>query len=364
MSKQDTLVNQKNPVYRQDITVSINHDCLPADSHSSPISKEELEDIFLDDFIKPLQSTLGHVCQKYVFSLEETYRDDYTDGWGNLHFQCRVNLRTKNRWRPSQLSKYLAEQLQVGGAPMAYRITCSPTAKATGSNFDYVMKKDETHRLGPFADRPFFLGESILRTDQLLPWHLLLLEKLNKPFEYRKIIHILDIHGHNQKSSFIRYLLWHFPNEIGIINCFGTTSQISSAIVSMGAKKYYVLDLPRSYSWEETGKDGIVRQHWNKQWRELSYLLEQLKNGLTINNMYGQAEHLLQDPPHIVIMSNWELESHPGDYFSHDRLETIDLLDHGHSVHDVHSAIIDDKEETGGLTMTDGSRKTPGCEKI
>ena len=153
------------PVYRQDITMSIDREYCDRIKELCIFVKEELDEI----------------CEQYVFQAELT-------GAENYHLQVRVNLKSENRWRCKQLQKHLKTCFPV----QFYNIYCTPTSTNAKSNFSYVMKA-ETRIEGPFANIPIFLGKSILSSSQLTPWQEFfvgLLKAYDKSeTDYRSIYH-------------------------------------------------------------------------------------------------------------------------------------------------------------------------------
>lgn len=128
------------------------------------------------------------------------------------------------------------------------------------------------------------------------PWQLklenLLFEKngeFKEPNE-REIIFILDEEGCSGKSTYWKYLLVKNNRELGLLS-EANASQIKAALYKMGKRKLYVVDLPRTKS-----KMGV---------NDLINVLEQLKSGIVINNMYGQNDTLLIPPCHIVVSGNY-----------------------------------------------------------
>ncbi len=306
----DLEYEDENPVFRQDIVLSIN---TRAGNEQFPVGFVTNEG--LDNMAKDVEEVFNEICRSYVFQLEDSGKD----GEHNYHFQCRVKLNLNRRYRPSTLKKQL--QLYFYERGYFYRIHCSPTS-GNCRNFDYVMKSRSRVK-GPWKDDNFFHGDSILPEDQLEEWHHKIIKLLfAKEFDWRTIHHVLDYKGGNKKSSLVRYLLYHYPDDVGIVNSFGTASQVNSSLVGVGKKKLYLLDLPRSYSWLDK-KSG--QRKWHNSWPEISNVIEKLKDGILVNSMYGRNDILLMDPPAVVIFSNWPLEEIPGDRISADRLEIIDL---------------------------------------
>lgn len=125
----------------------------------------------------------------------------------------------------------------------------------------------------------------------------------------RKIIMLYDPIGACGKSSYFKYLLFKYPNEIAAVS-YGTTSQLKSAVVNIGPKKVFLIDLPRA----KGRNDSEV---------ELLSILEQIKNGAILSvNLYGSGESLLFDPPIVIVSTNYILKQN---LLSKDRWESYKI---------------------------------------
>lgn len=294
---------------RWDLTLSLDKSFYEASSHRQVATA--------------LKSFFEEYCDKFVFQLECSEDDD--KNITNLHFQCRVSF--VQRLRKKTILNMIEEEFE--NKPF-YNCWISPTSKRC-RNFNYVMKI-ESRLAGPWADRPFFAGKSILPDSKLKPWMIDLVKKIEAHGDtldqdyFRTIYHVLDEQGNNMKSSFVKYLLHKYGDNVGLINPFGTANSINQVICTGGAKKLYLLDMPRPYSWEVKSKNGaVIGRKWNPQWFELSHLLEKVKDGALSGTMYGESSVLLMEPPFIIIFSNWPLQEEDGDIFSYDRIKVIDL---------------------------------------
>ena len=125
----------------------------------------------------------------------------------------------------------------------------------------------------------------------------------------RKIIFLYDPIGNSGKSSWFKYWLFKYPNDIGAIS-YGNTSQLKAAVVNIGPKKLFLIDLPRA----KGRNDSEV---------ELLSILEQIKNGAILGvNLYGSGESLLFSPPIVIVSSNYILRQ---DLLSKDRWESYKI---------------------------------------
>lgn len=77
----------------------------------------------------------------------------------------------------------------------------------------------------------------------------------------------------------------------------------------MGQKKLYIIDLARAKSKDDKEQDLLAN-------------LEEGKSGLTVGSLYGKNHVLIQEPPHIIVSSNYYLNY---DLLSEDRWEVYRL---------------------------------------
>lgn len=313
-----------HPLYRQDFVLSL-------DRNVDPSKYGELA--------QDVKEFLKRHCENFLFQLEKT-------GDSNIHFQGRVNLTMRKRCETFEA--LFKEQFTKDEF---YRVGCTPTS-GNCRNFSYVMK-EETRIKGPWSDRPIFMGRSIFKTSELLPWHQeykeiidTYIDKFEYEFDWRTIYSIVDTEGHTRKTAFVKYLFFNYGNMVGLLDPFGTQAQNSNSIVKEGAKMIYLIDLPRSMArWVENEKTKKSYWQYSEQCQSMFVLAERLKDGGPFKGtMYGDCKYMQMDPPLVLIFSNWPLQNYPGQNISSDRLHERKLthLDLGESadswfdsVHDV-----------------------------
>jgi hypothetical protein len=129
------------------------------------------------------------------------------------------------------------------------------------------------------------------------PWQNTLLDlfydeekELFKRPDDRKIYWIQDKVGATGKSKFVKWIYVNRPDEVVKIT-YGSPSQLKTSLINIGPKKLYFLDLPRT-----KGKDEDIAN--------LMAVVEDLKNGHIVSNMYGRGLSLMMDSPHVVIFTN------------------------------------------------------------
>lgn len=125
--------------------------------------------------------------------------------------------------------------------------------------------------------------------DAWFPWqksvYKMLYEKnglVKKPHP-RKIISLIDYKGCTGKSTFFKYLYVQDKkigsNNIGRIT-YGTAMQLRSAIIGLGKKKIYIIDLTRAKSKYDNQSD-------------LLSVIEDCKSGIILSPMYGNPKELI-----------------------------------------------------------------------
>jgi hypothetical protein len=290
------MTKSTSQVFRIDFTLSFNRD--------------KVKSMMLDpeSMSRELKEFLRNNAEQYMFQFELTGTDNY-------HVQGRVNLKRKQR-----CSEYAKDITANFGEEIFYRVDCSPTNVHCRS-FSYVMKP-ETRVAGPWANKPIFMGRSILTAAQLQHWHrriVMMLESYDSsPIEYRKLINITDTRGSGGKSSLVRFMQHYYADSMSYVDIWGSLSQISNSIVGEGARKMYLIDLPKAFKSSSTKFSGDKVE-------QLASLLERVKDGGPLKGtMRGGFECLLFDPPITILFSNWSV-SHS--CFTKGRLVNLNLSD-------------------------------------
>ncbi len=118
--------------------------------------------------------------------------------------------------------------------------------------------------------------------------------KIKKP-DSRAIYSIVCKGGNSGKSSFFKWLYVNHPQDIGRVT-YGTASQLRSSIINLGPRRIYIIDLARSKGVQESESDLMAS-------------VEDIKSGQCFSAMYGRSGVLIMEPPHIIISSNYMLET-------------------------------------------------------
>lgn len=300
------MTKSKSQVFRMDFTLSFDRGVVKSIVEDPETMAQKIREFLYKD------------SENFMFQFEvtETKSDSEMEQTvtKNYHVQGRVNLIKK--MYTSTYAKLLTEEF----GDIFYRVDVSPT-NVHCRTFSYVMKP-ETRFAGPWANRPLFLGRSILMESQLQHWHRRILQLLkeydDRPIEYRKIISITDTRGGGGKSSLVRYLQHYYEADVSYVDIWGSLSQISNSIVGEGARKMYLIDLPKSFQASSTKFSGDKVE-------QLASLLERIKDGGPLKGtMRGGFKHLLMDPPITILFSNWSINP---TCFTAGRLVNLNLAD-------------------------------------
>jgi len=257
-----------------------------------------------------LRLSLSKVSDTYVFQKEI--------GLNTKRLHIQGAFKTFNRVRKTTLLTSLAAHLKEtisdpDKREELYKLfqvnrMCGTWEEA----FAYSTKKETQVDLPVFSDNLLrYNGEDINmlgEKENRYPWQQNLIEVLFtkdetdiKTPDDRTIIWVTDPKGNTGKSKFVKYLCFNYPNCVKV--SFGTATQLRSALVSVGQKKLYFIDIPRTL-----GEDDSIKS--------LISALEDLKNGYVVSTMYGKHSALLMNPPSIVVFSN---KHAPKDMMSNDR---------------------------------------------
>lgn len=282
------MVKTRNRVYRYYLTIYLDN-----------IKHDDLTMLDLDHQKNSLEKWFNDNCKKWVYQLEESKN-------GMMHFQCVISLIKKEFSK-----KVLSSISAIIGIKEDY-INISPSLTGNTS-FCYAMK-DDTRVDGPWSNK--MLEENLpvetLAFDKFYNWQKCVYYiSMGKPDD-RSIHWFYDTKGNRGKTQLTRMLLAKHGKEVGVIPCVGTTNQLVSALINMGQKKTYLLDLPRA----KTGGS------WEDRVAELMCTIEQLKNGLLVSAMYGKLNQLLIPHPNVIVFSNWIVD-HGG--LSSDRWVKYDM---------------------------------------
>jgi len=243
--------------------------------------------------VRFLQDFLRENCEDYIFQLEKG------EDAGKFHYQgC---FKTTNRVRHSTLlARFKQRFANMQPEDMTVNLTIDRMMGTWAESASYCTKSETREgeivslkKISPYSGEDTqFLDDP----EKRYPWQNFIFTKLFKgdkvsitPAGDREIYWIHDKAGNSGKSKFVKYLCTTSSDIVKV--SFGTAAQLRSAIISIGAKAVYLIDMPRTLDYG----DSIPA---------LVSTLEDIKNGFVVSSFYGKHQQLLMDPPHVIVFSN------------------------------------------------------------
>lgn len=255
-----------------------------------------------------LLGLLNKISSRFVFQREKVTREHYQ---GYLKLAIRVRKKT--------LLNQIKAQLVDNKKDLVKHLTFDHLRGSEEEAIRYVTKSDT--RIGSifYSDelRPY-LAEDLKILQEKTSWYkwqidlydrLIDSNGLIRTADDRRIIWITDTSGNNGKSKLVKYLVVKYSKDVTKLP-FGTAAQIRAFVCSVGVKKVYFIDIPRTLPLAEKDYDNFIS------------VIEDIKNGYVVSAMYGRGDSLLFNPPHVVIFSN---QKAPREKMSSDRWEELHL---------------------------------------
>jgi hypothetical protein len=269
------MIENKNSYFTLDVKIQ-------DDDQSDVKYKEELE-----NKIDLVFSALGT-------SYNQTYQFRKTDRKRIIYF-----FRTEKRKRRGQVVKFCDAYLPDDLVYKASAITKSylDLSLVKLENDNNFVRVEEPCTFDDYNGEDLAIFEN---EKNWFPWQRDVYKMIFHPdgtfreAHQRHILSIIDVDGNSGKSSFFKYLLFKNPLGIGRLT-YGTASQLRASSVNAGPKKLYLIDLARTKSKNDSEEC-------------LLSAIEDIKSGLIVQNMFGSSKHLLMQPPHILISSNYRLK--------------------------------------------------------
>ncbi|AXH74985.1 MAG: Rep [Cressdnaviricota sp.] len=239
-----------------------------------------------------LKTFLEFHCEQFIYQKEkgeETSRE---------HLQGA--FRTKIRMRKSTLLNLFKQEDFAKTNNLVQYLTVERMCGTWTESLAYCSKK-ETSVGEPITSSNLWQYDGgdvnfLEDKEKRHPWQNQIINEIYEANEIdfkvpddRSITWICDTKGNTGKSKFVKYLCSTNTDIVKIT--FGTAPQLRSAIISIGRKKVYIIDMPRTLA----DDDSIP---------SLISTLEDLKNGFVVSVFYGKYQQLLMEPPHVIIMSN------------------------------------------------------------
>lgn len=243
-----------------------------------------------DDVIRWLSAnTEDYWCQLEVGEKE-----------GKEHFQCAIY--TKKGVRHTTIANSVRKTLNITDC------NCSPVPKgARRTVLQRYSTKMNTRKDGPWSSKDLYLGRDLKMIEESpFPFQKDIIEMLADQPDDRKVVCYINEAGNCGKSKLVKYLCFHkMAKAIKVTSA----DRLAAAICSAGAKKAYVIDIPRSVDPQ-------------KSLRAVFEVIECLKNGHVIDNFYGHDEELFMESPHVIVFSNYPP---PREMLSDDRWDIRNL---------------------------------------
>lgn len=259
-----------------------------------------------------LTRALERVSDKFVFQLEET------PSTGVKHYQGCLVTRIRKRHRTLLVELCADAQVDL------HQLTLDRMLGSWEQSVEYCSKEDsrvdgETY-LSPLLreeEEVKYKGNDlqVFKNGDFYPWQKDLLDFIFedgtfviKDSSSRQVVWIEDLQGNSGKSIFTKYLCFNNANITKL--AFGSGSQMRAAVVEEGAKRCYLIDIPRTLC-NDDHKNNIYS------------VIEDCKNGFVKSSMYGKPRTLFFEPPIVIIFSNMQC---PIDKLSVDRWKIFSII--------------------------------------
>lgn len=242
-------------------------------------------------------------CAEFTFQwectinqIEETY---------NHHFQCYIKLKPHNRARCTTLFRRLPAILCKETNPFIRDVRIRPASNSGCHKLPVYTSKESSRVAGPWTQFIPPLDLSKFRQCRDRPsWNACQhwLDSLIVPLpDLRRIIWVYDQKGESGKSTWANYAEFAYAKTALVIHWM-QAKDMRTYIVRSGPKQVYIFDL------EKNAPPGIKLHH-------IFYLIEQLKNGVIIDDKY-MTPKIFMTTPHVIVLCN---EPCPFKHFTQNR---------------------------------------------
>jgi len=219
----------------------------------------------------------------------------------NKNDQFIYLFSTKIRKRKGQIEKLIEKNLQKDRLIRENEFQVIGLLKSEFNEYLQELKQKESLQI---TSEPInfegYKGNDIKIFQNKENWYEWQISLYNKIFyksgeikepDPRKILFLYDSEGGTGKSSFFKHLYFTYPDRVARLS-YGSSQQLRSALVQLSSYQIYIIDLARTKGKSDSPSDLIS-------------VLEDLKTGLICSAMYGNANNLLIEPPHIIVSSNF-----------------------------------------------------------
>lgn len=232
------------------------------------------------------------------------------------HWQCTVRLKNKvsrddilKMWEEHERDFHEEEPFCI--LPFGRICGLAPTVNEAASEA-YCRKDVLVEVPNGFEPIDFDLSLSAfgdkysMQSVDLHPWQEHCLDLALTPtgeISDRSIFLFFENLGNIGKSFFVRFILFNqrrgkLPNDIGVIpSNFASAASLAHTLCTLGKKRAYILDLPRSAFTCKTPHDY-------RELEQLFAVLEGLKNGYISSSFKGEMLELFMPPPQIIVFGN------------------------------------------------------------
>ncbi len=217
---------------------------------------------------KDIKKLCHHHCKKWCFQLEEGKS-------GYLHYQGRVNFKTKKR---------LAALKKIHSTAH-----WSPTSMEC-RNDNFYVTKDETRKNGPWMDQVTidkdYIPRQVREMKTLYPWQQTILNQLDV-WDTRTVNVVIDKKGGKGKTCLMTYAMAHkLAKKIPFVNSHKDLMRMAYCV---GVSRCYMMDLPRALD--------------KKNLAGLYAAIEELKSGWCYDDRYTFKQRMF-DCPNIWLFTN------------------------------------------------------------
>lgn len=211
-----------------------------------------------------LETKFKQICSKFIFQ-EEVGEN------GTPHLQGAIWLKKAMRWSEFKLSSKIHWEKMIDEE----------------GSINYCQKEDTRKINGRLVKWGFPKPLKIISV--LRPWQMSLLSLIQEEPDDRAIIWIYNKAGMGGKTQFVKYCAHHFNMPFATA---GSSKDIANLLINL----------------KKNGKDlndiNCFLFNFARDISKISYsALESVKDGLMTNIKY-EAESLIFNSPHIVVMSN------------------------------------------------------------
>lgn len=224
-----------------------------------------------------------HGCLKKLFreyATRWTFQLEKGEKEGKLHYGCHLYFLKATR--NTAIAKWLKDRL-----PQESLVDVRPCASIMGSEFYCI--KDDTRQAGPWSDHFIYKGQDLNEVSTSPhPWQAEVIKIVEAEPDDRTIMWIMNCVGNVGKSKLAKYLKY---KKLAARIPLGTATQLKTNVIAKGAKRAYLVDLPRV-------------QGTSEHERDLFSAIEEIKNGDVEAAMHGKCHELMMMPPHVICFSN------------------------------------------------------------